>query len=97
MSGKWKCLVSEYLGIDVDVSILEANDFLMAQIGVLMKIMEDNDNHVRRCGHHAHQIDCGSCAPLYRQGVLSIAPVLVDISQIIHRDQHRGQTTDSQT
>jgi hypothetical protein len=35
--------VSEYLGIDVDVSILEANDFLMAQIGVLMKTLEDND------------------------------------------------------
>ena len=47
MSGKWKCLVSEYLGIDVDVSILEANDFLMAQIGVLMKILEDNEVKLR--------------------------------------------------
>ena len=35
--------MSEHLGIDVDVSILEANDFLMAQIGVLMKILEDNE------------------------------------------------------
>ena len=35
--------MSEYLGIDVDISILEGNDFLMAQIGVLMKIMEDNE------------------------------------------------------
>ena len=43
MSGKWKCLLSEYLGIDVDVSILEANDFLMAQIGILKKILEDNE------------------------------------------------------
>jgi hypothetical protein len=43
LSGKWKCLVSQYLGIDVDVSILEANDFLLPQIGVLMKILEDNE------------------------------------------------------
>ena len=35
--------MSEYLGIDVEVSILEANDFLMAQIGVLMKILEDKE------------------------------------------------------
>jgi hypothetical protein len=36
-------MMTKYLGIDVDVSILEANDFLMAQIGVLMKIMENNE------------------------------------------------------
>jgi hypothetical protein len=35
--------VFESLGINVDVSILEANDFLIAQIGILMKILADNE------------------------------------------------------
>jgi transposase InsO family protein len=36
-------MVSRHLGIDVDVSILEANDFLVKQIGILMKILEKDN------------------------------------------------------
>ena len=40
MSKSWKSLVAQQLGIDVDLTILEANDFLMKQIEVLLKIIE---------------------------------------------------------
>jgi hypothetical protein len=42
MSKTWKGLVAQNLGIDVDLAILEANDFLMKQIEVLLKIIEKN-------------------------------------------------------
>ena len=42
MSKTWKDLVAQHLGIDVDLAILEANDFLMKQIEVLLKIIEKN-------------------------------------------------------
>ena len=42
MSKSWKSLVAQQLGIDVDWAILDANDFLMKQIEVLLKILERN-------------------------------------------------------
>jgi hypothetical protein len=36
-------MVAKNLGIDVDLAILEANDFLVNQIGILMKIFEKNN------------------------------------------------------
>ncbi len=42
MSKSWKNLVAQNLGIDVDLAILDANDFLMKQIEVLLKIIEKN-------------------------------------------------------
>jgi hypothetical protein len=38
-----KNMVSRHLGIDVDIAILEANDFLVKQIGILMKIFEKDN------------------------------------------------------
>ena len=43
----WTQLVAEHLGIDVDVSILKANDFLLAQVKVLMRIIEKNSLRVQ--------------------------------------------------
>ena len=43
MSKSWKNLIAQHLGIDVDLAILEANDFLMKQIEVLLKILEKNE------------------------------------------------------
>ena len=40
MSETWKNMVSRHLGIDVDIAILEANDFLVKQIGILIKNFE---------------------------------------------------------
>ena len=42
MTENWKGLIKQYLGIDVDLAILEANDFLMKQIEVLLKLLEKN-------------------------------------------------------
>ena len=43
LSETWKNMVSRHLGIDVDIAILEANDFLVKQIGILMKILEKDN------------------------------------------------------
>ena len=43
MDRSWKGLVAKYLGIDVDVSILQTNDFLVKQIQVVLKIIQKNE------------------------------------------------------
>ncbi|MCM8541267.1 MAG: integrase core domain-containing protein [Lentisphaeraceae bacterium] len=43
MDRSWKGLVAKYLGIDVDVSILQANDFLVKQIQIVLKIIQKNE------------------------------------------------------
>jgi hypothetical protein len=43
LSETWKNMVARHLGIDVDVAILEANDFLLDQLEVLLKILNQND------------------------------------------------------
>jgi len=88
--------VSEYLGIDVDVSILEANDFLTAQIGVLMKIMEDNevklevkDEQRRELAELGAKLDPARGAPLNGRELKDLLSTELKIKSSPQKDHQR--------
>ena len=56
LSETWRNMVSRHLGIDVDIAILEANDFLVKQIGILMKFFEKNNVRLKLNGEERRQL-----------------------------------------